>query len=193
MLNWKCSCYGVKWQVCTYCIVLSLQIFFPSILRHCIDLHHNYILQAFVLRMVICTSYFCTNYFPFLKAKIGFEIGLLLRPWSLHFVLKYLMLFLAIGAFCTRITQPGVGGIKLCLWHYNILLQDFEVMILILQKHTMEIWTHFVENVWLISFGDYVFKTGKYCLDPKYVSWTNVYISFYTIKGVYWEMCVTTL
>lgn len=69
-------------QVCTYC-PHHCKCFSTNFKRHCIDLHHNYILQAFVLKMVICTSYFFINNFPsFVKAKIAFEIGLLtLQPW----------------------------------------------------------------------------------------------------------------
>ncbi len=77
-------------QVCTYC-PHHCKCFPTSFKRHCIDLHHNYILQAFVLKMVICTSYFFINNFPsFLKAKIAFEIGLLLRLCSLGFGLNTL-------------------------------------------------------------------------------------------------------
>lgn len=52
-------------------IVLTIApVLFHEFLRDCVDLHHNYILQAFVLKTVICTSYFFINNFPsFLKGK----------------------------------------------------------------------------------------------------------------------------
>lgn len=99
MLNWKCSCYEnemavlVSWPKSSLHILSSplRMISTNNVKRHCIDLHHNYILQAFVLEMVICTSYFFINNFPsFLKAKIAFEIGLLLRFCSLGFGLNTL-------------------------------------------------------------------------------------------------------
>lgn len=75
-------------QVCTYC-PHRCKCFSTNVKRHCIDLHHNYILQAFVLKMVICTSYFFINNFPsFLKAKIAYEIGLSPRLCSLGFGLN---------------------------------------------------------------------------------------------------------
>lgn len=97
MLNWKCSCYKnemailVSWPKSSLHILSSPLHFFTNFKRHCIDLHHNYILQAFVLKMVICTSYFFINNFPsFLKAKIAFKKGLLLRLRSLGFGLNTL-------------------------------------------------------------------------------------------------------
>lgn len=111
----------VSWPKSSPHILSSpLQMFFTSLRNSlCIHLHHNYILQAFVLKTVICTSYFFINDFPsFLKAKfeIGFKIGLLLRLCSLGFGLKTFMLLFAIAAFCTC-AQPGVGRIQLCLKH----------------------------------------------------------------------------
>lgn len=73
--------------------VLTIANVFSNFKRHCIDLHHNYIFQAFVLKMVICTSYFFINDFPsFLKAKIALKLGLLLRLRSLGFGRAYFML-----------------------------------------------------------------------------------------------------
>lgn len=72
--------FGELAQVKSAHTVLTIaNLFSTNFKRHCINLHHNYILQAFVLKTVICTSYFFINNFPsFLKAKIAFEIGLLL-------------------------------------------------------------------------------------------------------------------
>lgn len=110
-------------QVCTYS-PHHCKCFFTNFKRDCINLHHNYILQAFVLKMVICTSYFFINNFPsFLKAKIAFKIELLLRLCSLGFGLNTLC--------CPLPLQHSVHHPAWC-WdskalpkHNNILLQGF--------------------------------------------------------------------
>lgn len=80
MLNWKCSCYyngmavsGELAQVrSAHDCTLHSKCFVTSFKRDCIDLHHNYILQAFVLQMVICKKkLFLINLFHrFLRQRL---------------------------------------------------------------------------------------------------------------------------
>lgn len=94
ILNWKCSCYNNETAVLVSWPMSSLHIlshhcttYFPCNLRDtALILHHNYILKAFVLKMVICTSYFFINKFSviFKGIRLHLKIGLLLGlgVWS---------------------------------------------------------------------------------------------------------------
>ncbi|MED6290358.1 hypothetical protein ILYODFUR_008305 [Ilyodon furcidens] len=72
--------FGELSQVSSAHTVLSIENVFPPILRDIAFLHLKYILQAFVQRMsFVKRSYFSIKNFPsLLKAKVAFEIGLLL-------------------------------------------------------------------------------------------------------------------
>lgn len=111
--------FGELAQVKSAHTVLTIANCFPTdFKRHCIDLHHNYILQAFVLKTVICTSYFFINNFPsFLKAKIAFEIGLLLGLGSLGFGLNTICCSLPLEHSAQHLPDLVLGNPCLCLQH----------------------------------------------------------------------------
>lgn len=148
-------------------------------------MHHNYILQAFVLKMVICTSYFFINNFPsFLKAKIAFEIGLLLRLCSLGFGLNTICCSLTLEHSAQHLSNLVLGEQSFA---YNITFyyRGFKQLWWFNKAHVSK-----YELVLLNIFGWYQFVI-MFKLESIGVSWKFVYISSYsTIKYAYCEVVI---
>lgn len=130
MLNWKCSCYKNVMAVLVSRPISSLQIlssplhhvFSTNFKRHCIDLHHNYILKVFVLKIVICTTYFFYQQFSqviIFKAKRQ-------NCCSESAALGLVLIFYAVPCHCSSLhMSPAWCWETKALLQHNILLKRF--------------------------------------------------------------------